>query len=131
MYFITSHFGKMNLWPVEHFWTYLSSLWGGFAIAPSKPTQKWGQICWKSVQLDRVSFFRSDCFQNWYFRTLFSHCKSEKFWEQYTISILTKHFPTWNLQDLKFSHLQMAIFCRIKFCQNRKVVCTYFWVKKL
>ena len=30
--------------------------------------QKWGQICWKSVQLDRVAFFRSDFFQNWYFK---------------------------------------------------------------
>ena len=28
-------------------------------------------VCWKSVQLDRVAFFRSDFFQNWYFSTAF------------------------------------------------------------
>ena len=41
MDFVTSHFNKMNFWPVEHFQlntfsTYLSSLMGGFVIAISK-----------------------------------------------------------------------------------------------
>ena len=45
----------------------MSSLLGGFAIVPSKPTQKWGQICWKSVQLVRGSSFQDDLLQNPYF----------------------------------------------------------------
>ena len=39
-----------------------------FAIASSKPTQKWGQICWKSVQLVKGSSFRNDLLQNPYFK---------------------------------------------------------------
>ena len=49
------------------FTTYLSSLLGVIAEYNSNHAQKWGQICWKSVQLDRVAFFRIDFFQNWYF----------------------------------------------------------------
>ena len=44
----------MNLWPVEHF-------------NNNNHTQKWRQICWKSVQLVRGSFFRNDLLQNPYF----------------------------------------------------------------
>ena len=34
------HFGKMKLWQVEHFWTYLSSLLGVIAIVFSNHAQK-------------------------------------------------------------------------------------------
>ena len=34
----------------------------------SNHSQKWGQICYKSVQLVRVSSFRNDLLQNPYFR---------------------------------------------------------------
>ena len=57
-----------KLGPVEHFSTYLSSLLGGFAGCNSKPTQKRGQICGKSVQLVRGSSFRNDFLQNPYFK---------------------------------------------------------------
>ena len=53
------------------FSTYLSSLLGGFVIAPSKPTQKWRQKSWKSVQLVRGSSFWNDLLQNPYFRSTF------------------------------------------------------------
>ena len=36
-------------------------------IVFSNHAQKWRQICCESVQPARVSFFRSDLFQNWYF----------------------------------------------------------------
>ena len=48
--FVKSLLEKMKLWPVEHFW--LTDL-----------EKKWA----KSVQLVRVSFFRSDFLQNPYF----------------------------------------------------------------
>ena len=54
---------KCNCW-VEHFYNI-------FVLTPtvfSNHAQKWGQICRKSVQLDRVTLFRSHFFQNWYFR---------------------------------------------------------------
>ena len=44
---------------------------GVIAIVFSNHAQKWGQICWKSVQLDRVAFFWSDFLQNWYFSMTF------------------------------------------------------------
>ena len=46
------------------FSTYLSSLLGEFVGCNSKPTQKWWQICWKSVQLVKGSSFRNDLLQN-------------------------------------------------------------------
>ena len=45
----------------------MCSLLGAIAEYNSNYAQKWEQICWKSVQLDRVAFFRRDFFQNWYF----------------------------------------------------------------
>ena len=51
--------------------TYLSSLLGVITEYNSNHTQKWGQLCWKSVQLDRVAFFWSDFLQNWYFSMTF------------------------------------------------------------
>ena len=63
----------MNLWPVEHFWAYLSSLLSGFAVAgagatanPPKSDDKYAR---KSVQLVRGSSLRSDFLQNPYFST--------------------------------------------------------------
>ena len=45
MDFVRSHFGKMQLWTVEHFMKYYTSV----------------PVCEeKSVQLFRVAFFRSD-----------------------------------------------------------------------
>ena len=64
MDFVKSHFGKRNLWPVEHFFEHICLLGG----CNSKHTQKWWQICSKSVQLVRGSFFRSDFLQNPYFK---------------------------------------------------------------
>ena len=63
------NFGKMQLCRVEHFYNIfvLNSI---KAIVFSNHAQKWGQICWKSVQLDRVAFFRCDFFQNWYFNNI-------------------------------------------------------------
>ena len=54
------HLGKMKLWRFEHFWTYLSSLLGVITEYNSNHSQKWRQKVSKSVQLPRVSFFRSD-----------------------------------------------------------------------
>ena len=62
MDFVRSRFGKMKLWPVEHFWLtfFPDQCW--FSADLEK---KWA----KSVQLVRVSFFRSDFLQNPYFRS--------------------------------------------------------------
>ena len=45
---------------------------GGFAIAPSKLTQNWARICWKSVQLVRGSSIQNDLLQNSYFTYKFT-----------------------------------------------------------
>ena len=69
MNFVTSHFRKMNLWPVQHFFNiFVIPLGWVCDFAPSKPTQKWGQICWKSVQLVRGSSFWNDLLQNPFFK---------------------------------------------------------------
>ena len=75
MNFVTKTFRKdetLTSWTLlqhicPHFWAWLLNTIANHA-------QKWGQICWKSVQLDRIAFFRSDFFQNWYF--------SENWWFQ-------------------------------------------------
>ena len=61
MDFVKSHLEKMKLWPVEHFWLtfFPDQHWSGADLE-----KKWA----KSVQLVRVSFFRSDFLQNPYFR---------------------------------------------------------------
>ena len=51
MDFVTSHFGKMNIWPVEHFYNMFVLTYG---------RDCWIQICCKSVQLFRGSSFRND-----------------------------------------------------------------------
>ena len=60
MDFVKSHFEKMKLWPVEHFWLtfFPDQHWSAADLE-----KKWA----KSVQLVRVSFFRSDFLQNPYF----------------------------------------------------------------
>ena len=60
MDFVRRHFGKMKLWPVEHFW--LTFFPDQLKISTDLEN-KWA----KSVQLVRVSFFRSDFLQNPYF----------------------------------------------------------------
>ena len=60
------------------FWTYLSSLLDMIAIAPSNHAQKWGQICWKSVQLVRGSSFINDLLQNPYFKKYAFLCNPTK-----------------------------------------------------
>ena len=62
---------RWNSDQLNTFATYLSSLLGGFAGYNDKITQKWGQICWKSVQLVRASSFRNDLLQNLYFSNFF------------------------------------------------------------
>ena len=62
MDFTRGHFGKMNPWPVEHFfWAYLSSLLYGFAVAHSgfdvAITQKWWQICSKKCSTGQRFIF--------------------------------------------------------------------------
>ena len=55
-----SHFGKMKLWRVEHFYNVFVFTFGRdcYCIQQSRPKVK--KICCKSVQPVRVSFFRSD-----------------------------------------------------------------------
>ena len=64
----------MKLWPVEHFLSIFVITFGWVCCCwcwcNSKPTQKRWQICSKSVQLVRVSSFRSVFLQNPYFRRI-------------------------------------------------------------
>ena len=65
----------MNLWPVEHFFEYISHhFWVGLLLPPvglllhpPKSDDKYAQ---KSVQLVRGSYFRKYLFQNTYFKRL-------------------------------------------------------------
>ena len=75
MDFVTSHFGKMKLWRVEHFYNIFVLTFGCdcYCIQLSNHAQKWGQICCKSVQLVRVSSFWNDLLQNPYFSNYFKN----------------------------------------------------------
>ena len=64
------HFGKMKLWHVEHFWTYLSSHLGVIAEYNSNHAQKWRQICPKVFNPSEFHFSEVTFFQNWYFKRL-------------------------------------------------------------
>ena len=69
--FETSHFGKMNLGPVEHFFNILVLTFGSVCYCTQQThpkVRKWGQICWKSVQLVKGSSFWNDLLQNPYNR---------------------------------------------------------------
>ena len=101
MDFIRSHFGKMQLWPVEHFcphfflqistdldkkWEKIVLKYGFYkkSLRKDAPLTSWTlfsslffQI---SVQLVRGASFRGDFLQNLYFRTIYSN--SER-WEQF------------------------------------------------
>ena len=70
---VKSHFGKMNLWPVEHFFEHIyHHFWVGAAANPqgatATPPKSDDKYAQKSVQLVRGSSFRSDFLQNPYFR---------------------------------------------------------------
>ena len=59
MDFVTSHFGKMKLWPVEHF---VLTFWRDcYCIQQSRPKVR------TNIQLVRGSSFRNDLLQNPYF----------------------------------------------------------------
>ena len=60
MDFVRSHLEKMKLWPVEHSWL---TFFSRSALICTDLEKKWA----KSVQLVRVSFFRSYFLQNPYF----------------------------------------------------------------
>ena len=61
------HFGKMKLWRVEHFWTYLSSHLGVIAEYNNNHAQKWRQTCPKVFNQSEFHFSEVTFFQNWYF----------------------------------------------------------------
>ena len=86
MDFVRSHFGKIKLWPVEHC-TDLEKKWA------------------KSVQLVRVSFFRSDFLQNPYFRWL---PNSSEFWWTGLVSKNADDYQI--LQDLDDHSILLKFF---------------------
>ena len=95
MDFVRSHFGKMKLWPVEHFWLtfFPDQHWISTDLE-----KKWA----KSVQLVRVSFFRSDFLQNPYF------------------SEMLQNLPFWNTKThIFFSFFILCHFIFFMTCQNR------------
>ena len=77
MDFVTSHFGKMKLWPVEHFFN-IFIIKIRFSLSnllirvesnfDEKYVEKGFNKCSTNVQLVRVSSFRNDLLQNPYFR---------------------------------------------------------------
>ena len=69
MDFVRSHFGNMNLWPVEHFFEHICyHFWVGATGATANPPKSDDKYAQKSVQLVRGSSFRSDFLQNPYFK---------------------------------------------------------------
>ena len=74
MDFVRSHFGKMRLWPVEHFFEHICHhFWVGLLLQLLHPPKSDDKYAQKSVQLVRGSSFRSDFLKNPYFSTLNSH----------------------------------------------------------
>ena len=68
MDFVTRHFGKMNLLPVEHFYQHICHhFWAGLLGAIANPPKSDDKYVEKSVQLDRGSSFRNALLQNPYF----------------------------------------------------------------
>ena len=99
----------MQLCQGEHFYNIFLLT---FVIAEynNNRAQKWGQICWKSVQLSRVAFFQSDFFQNWYF----------------SISLVLTQFTSWkqcsggpakNLHGVGIGSLSKILAVNILGCQ--------------
>ena len=71
MDFVRSHFGKMNLWQVEHFFEYICHhSWVGATGATANPPKSDDKYAQKSVQLVKGSSFRSEFLQNPYFGKL-------------------------------------------------------------
>ena len=68
MDFVTSHFGKMNLWPVEQFYNIFVLTFGRDCYLFSNHAQKWGQICYKVFKSTELHFSEVYFFQNWYFK---------------------------------------------------------------
>ena len=65
---VTSHFGKMSLWPVKHFFQHnCQSFWVGLLRVIANPSQSDDKYVENSVQLFRGSSFRNDLLQNPYF----------------------------------------------------------------
>ena len=69
MDFVTKHFGKMNLWPVEHFYNIFVLTFGLLysAITP-KSEDKYVVKVFNSTELD---FSEVYFIQNWYFRRIY------------------------------------------------------------
>ena len=84
MDFIRSHSGKMNLWPVEHFFEHFCHhFWVGATANPlgasANPPKSDDKYAQKSVQLVRGSSLWSEFLQNPYFRmSLNFHRKNDK-----------------------------------------------------
>ena len=55
MDYIRSHFGKMNLWPVEHFFPHF-----GVPLFSATGTVKWGKkvFDWSEVHLSEVTSYK-------------------------------------------------------------------------
>ena len=75
MYFVRSHFEKMNLWPVEHFFEHICHhFWVGLLLHllhTPKSDDKYAQ--------KRVQPVRSDFLQNPYFRPRKAYYKVQRF----------------------------------------------------
>ena len=68
MDFVTSHFVKMNLRPVEHFFQDICHhFWVGFLGTIANPPKSGDKYSEKSVRLARGSYFQNDLLQNPYF----------------------------------------------------------------
>ena len=102
MDFVKSHFGKMTLWPVEHFFEQICHhFWVGATANPlgvtanqPKSDDKYAQ---KSVQLVRGLSFRSDFLPNPYFR-----------WKQNVGPKFIKSKSRWNNKTKKITFMASA-----------------------
>ena len=92
------------------FATYLSSLSGVIAEYNSNYAQKWEQMCWKSVQLDRFAFSRSYFFKNWYslflpFHTVFKSQMLPKSTKKYQSLLISVSQRAWFLMSYIISEI--------------------------
>ena len=59
MYFVRSNFGKMNIWPVEHFFEHICHhFWVGTTGATANPPKSDDKFVQKSVHLSEVTSYK-------------------------------------------------------------------------
>ena len=76
MDFVTSHFGKMNLWPIEHFYNFWAWLLLYSAITPKSEDKyvvkvfNWSEVHLSEMTCYKIHTLKEKCFKPWMMKKL-------------------------------------------------------------